>query len=100
MFAMALSLPDFGGLPSGTDEMPETSVTVILQVVSLAAGRRLALEGPGLREPRPVAVDGLPADFVAIWQRNHQLYPRGVDLILCAGNQLTALPRSVCIREA
>jgi alpha-D-ribose 1-methylphosphonate 5-triphosphate synthase subunit PhnH len=44
--------------------------------------------------------DGLPADFATIWQRNHALFPRGIDLILCAGNQLTALPRSVTVREA
>ena len=38
-------------------------------------------------------------DFAAIWQRNHRLFPRGIDLILCAGNTLTALPRSIAIKE-
>ena len=47
-----------------------------------------------------LAVDGLPADFAAVWQRNHALYPRGVDIILCAGTTLAALPRSVSIEEA
>jgi alpha-D-ribose 1-methylphosphonate 5-triphosphate synthase subunit PhnH len=98
-FAMALSLPDLTELPNGTDEMPETSATVILQLASLAAGRRFVLEGPGLREPAELCADGLPADFAAIWQRNHRLFPRGIDLILCAGNTLTALPRSVAIKE-
>jgi alpha-D-ribose 1-methylphosphonate 5-triphosphate synthase subunit PhnH len=100
MFAMALSLPDLAALPDGSDEMPETSATVVLQVASLRTGRQFVLEGPGLREPKVLEVDGLPADFASIWQRNHGLYPRGIDLILCAGNQLTALPRSVTIREA
>ena len=100
MFAMALSLPDLGGLPGGSDEMPETSATVILQVASLTSGSRFVLEGPGLREPRIVTIDGLPADFAAIWQRNRDLYPRGIDLILCGGDRLAALPRSVDIREA
>jgi alpha-D-ribose 1-methylphosphonate 5-triphosphate synthase subunit PhnH len=99
MFAMALSLPDLAALPAGSDEMPETSATVILQVASLRAGRRLVLEGPGLREPAVLLADGLPADFVAMWQRNHALFPRGVDLILCAGRDLAALPRSVAVRE-
>ena len=80
--------------------MPETSATVILQVASLTAGRRFVLEGPGLREPTDLRVDGLPADFAAIWQRNHALFPRGIDLILCAGDRLTALPRSVTVKEA
>ena len=102
MFAMALALPDLGGFLSGSDEMPETSATVILQVASLRSGPRFVLEGPGLREPEVVAIDGLPGDFVEVWQRNHGLYPRGADLILCSGNELTALPRSVrvLVREA
>jgi alpha-D-ribose 1-methylphosphonate 5-triphosphate synthase subunit PhnH len=99
-FAMALSLPDLTTLPTGSDEMPETSATVILQVSSLTTGRHYVLEGPGLREPADLHVDGLPADFAALWQRNHALFPRGIDLILCAGNTLTALPRSVSVREA
>jgi alpha-D-ribose 1-methylphosphonate 5-triphosphate synthase subunit PhnH len=100
MFVMALHLPDLAELADGSDEMPETSPTVILQVASVTTGRRLVLEGPGLREPRVVSVDGLPADFVSVWQQNHGRYPRGIDLILCAGDELTALPRSVSIREA
>jgi len=100
MFAMALSLPDLSAVPNGTDEMPETSATIILQVASLETGRRFVLEGPGLRKPRILPIEGVPDDFVMIWQRNHDRYPRGVDLILCAGDRLTALPRSVSIREA
>jgi len=100
MFAMALSLPVLAELPNGTDEMPETSATVILQVSSLATGRRFVLAGPGLREPALLTIDGMPADFSSIWGRNHALFPRGIDLILCAGNRLAALPRSVTIRDA
>ena len=74
-FALAMSLPDLAALSNGTDEMPETSATVILQVASLTIGTRFVLEGPGLREPTIIAIDGLPADFVAIWQRNHGLLP-------------------------
>jgi alpha-D-ribose 1-methylphosphonate 5-triphosphate synthase subunit PhnH len=94
-----LSLPDLAALPSGTDEMPETSATVILQVRALGSGRRFVLEGPGLRWPTELRVDGLPADFVSVWQRNHALFPRGVDVILCAGRKLAALPRSVIVSE-
>jgi alpha-D-ribose 1-methylphosphonate 5-triphosphate synthase subunit PhnH len=99
VFVLALSLPDLAALPAGTDEMPETSATVILQVTGLGSGRRLMLEGPGLRSPTELRVDGLPEDFVSIWQRNHALFPRGVDLILCAGRDLAALPRSVSVLE-
>jgi alpha-D-ribose 1-methylphosphonate 5-triphosphate synthase subunit PhnH len=99
-FVMALSLPELTALPNGTDEMPETSATVILQVSALGSGRRILLEGPGLRQPTEMRVDGLPNEFVTIWQQNHALFPRGVDLILCAGDHLAALPRSVTVKEA
>jgi alpha-D-ribose 1-methylphosphonate 5-triphosphate synthase subunit PhnH len=99
-FALALTLPDLSGLNAGSHEMPETSTTVIVEVASLSAGQRYRLSGPGLRVPKIIAVDGLPNDFLESWQRNHALYPCGVDLILCVGDSLTALPRSVAIEEA
>jgi alpha-D-ribose 1-methylphosphonate 5-triphosphate synthase subunit PhnH len=99
-FALALSLPALGALSAGSDEAPEDSATLILQVGALGRGARYRLAGPGLREPAILTVDGLPGDFVAVWRQNHALYPRGVDVILCAGTTLTALPRSVSIEEA
>lgn len=98
-FVLALSLPDLTNVPAGTDEAPEESATVIVQVRSLDRGARFELAGPGLREPAVLAVDGLPADFAARWAANHALFPRGVDLLLCAGDRVAALPRSVSIRE-
>lgn len=100
MFALALRMPDLTALPTGTDEAPEASGTVILQVSSLRQGRCFWLEGPGLREPAIFTAAGLPDDFAQAWQRNHALFPRGVDLILCAGNELAALPRGVNLKEA
>jgi alpha-D-ribose 1-methylphosphonate 5-triphosphate synthase subunit PhnH len=97
---MALSLPDLDRLPAGTHESPETSATVICQVRSFDHGSTFRLSGPGLREPASLTVDGLPRDFVSIWRRNHALFPRGIDLILCMGDRLTALPRTVSIEEA
>ena len=100
-FALALSATttEWSCLLTGTDEAPETSATAILQVASFATGKDFVLEGPGLREPAILTVDGLPADFAAIWRHNHALFPRGIDLILCAGAQIAALPRSVSVRE-
>jgi alpha-D-ribose 1-methylphosphonate 5-triphosphate synthase subunit PhnH len=99
-FALALTLPDLTALSSGTDETPESSTTLIVQLTALGSGTRYRLAGPGLREPVLFAAAGLPADFAAIWQRNHALFPCGVDLVLCAGTTLAALPRSVSIEEA
>lgn len=98
-FAVALSLPDLAALSAGSHEAPEESATLILQLPALGAGTRYRLNGPGLRAPASLAASGLPPGFVAAWQRNHALYPRGTDIILCAGTTLAALPRSVSIEE-
>jgi alpha-D-ribose 1-methylphosphonate 5-triphosphate synthase subunit PhnH len=98
-FALALSLPDLASLPSGTHESPETSATVICQIESFDAGDVFRLTGPGLRESTMLRVKGLPSGFVSIWRSNHALFPCGIDLILCAGDRLTALPRTVSIEE-
>ena len=98
-FALALSLPDLAIIPAGTHEEPEASATVICQVESLTEGRPFQLSGPGLRVPAPLRVTGLPRAFAAIWASNHALFPRGIDLILCAGGTLTALPRTTAITE-
>src|SRR5690242_9130223 len=98
-FAVALSLPDLAQFSAGSHEAPEGSATVILQVPALASGTRYRLSGPGLRESKVLFVNGLPPHFVAQWQQNRALFPRGVDIILCAGTTLTALPRSVSIEE-
>jgi alpha-D-ribose 1-methylphosphonate 5-triphosphate synthase subunit PhnH len=98
-FALALSLPDLTRLAAGSHESPETSATLICQVSSFESGAAYRLSGPGLREPSMMTVKGLPPGFVSIWRRNHALFPRGIDLILCAGDRLTALPRTVSIEE-
>jgi len=99
-FAVALSMPDLPGLRPGTHETPEAAATLILQVASLSAGRRLSLRGPGLREPGIMTVDGLPDDFRQRWAANRALFPCGIDLILCAGSTLAALPRGIAIEDA
>jgi alpha-D-ribose 1-methylphosphonate 5-triphosphate synthase subunit PhnH len=96
-FALALTLPDIGGLSPGTHEQPETAATLILQVESLNFGTRYRLRGPGLRESGTLSVRGLPDAFVTIWQHNRAGFPLGVDLVLCAGTTLAALPRSVTV---
>jgi alpha-D-ribose 1-methylphosphonate 5-triphosphate synthase subunit PhnH len=94
-FVLASSWVDFPGLMAGTDEAPEASATVILQVSALGSGTAYRLAGPGLAAPAVLRVAGLGENFVAAWAANHALFPRGVDLVLCAGTTLAALPRSV-----
>ena len=98
-FVVAGEMPDLAALNTGSDEGPEEAATLILQVRGLGQGTWLQLAGPGLAAPATLLVDGLPDGFAAAWAANHALFPRGVDLILCAGNTLAALPRSVRIAE-
>jgi alpha-D-ribose 1-methylphosphonate 5-triphosphate synthase subunit PhnH len=100
-FVVTTNLPDLAGLAAGSDDAPENSATIIVQIAGFDHGQTLHLAGPGLREPVALTAAGLPDDFATQWAANHALYPRGIDLILCAGHDLVALPRSVAItREA
>lgn len=96
-FVLARELPQLDVLRQGTDESPEDSATVILQLARLGAGTRYRLSGPGLRTPTTFAAEGLPADFAQRWAANRARFPLGVDLILCAGTRLAALPRTVTV---
>lgn len=98
-FVLASALPDLALLAAGTDDGPQDGATIILQVAAFGRGQAILIAGPGLKAPASLAVDGLPADFPAIWAENHQRFPRGVDLILCAGDRLVALPRSLHVMK-
>ncbi len=94
-FVVTTALPALEDLPRGTDAVPEAGATVILQIAALGTGPALCLSGPGLAAPALLAAEGLPAAFPSFWHRNRALFPRGIDLLLCAGTRLAALPRSV-----
>lgn len=98
-FVATEALPDLARLRCGSDEAPEEAATVLLAVSALGEGPALRLAGPGLAAPATFRATGLPADFAARWALNHGLFPRGVDLILCAGDRLAAFPRSLAITE-
>ena len=97
-FVVTPTLATLATLATGTDEAPEDSATLILQLPGLDAGPELRLSGPGLRIPTILQL-GLPTGFARAWAANHALFPRGIDLILCAGSTLTALPRSLRVEE-
>jgi alpha-D-ribose 1-methylphosphonate 5-triphosphate synthase subunit PhnH len=98
-FAIAPTLPDLSIFSSGTDEAPESSATLIVQIAGFGTGQRLRLSGPGVRDVTALDVDCLPPNFPALWAANHALYPRGVDLVLVAGNDMVALPRSLAVER-
>ncbi len=89
-------------LDLGTDDAPQSSATLIVEVDALSdqplpGAVALKLRGPGIETSRDIAVAGLPASF---WQWRVALQaelPRGVDLVLACGARLAAIPRSTRI---
>ncbi|MEJ1159732.1 phosphonate C-P lyase system protein PhnH [Prosthecomicrobium sp. N25] len=78
----------------GTLEYPDRSTTLIVQVASLAAGGPFRLSGPGIPGERRLAVAPEIPGLVESLSRNHERFPRGVDLILAAGDRIVGLPRT------
>lgn len=91
--------PALAALDPGTEEEPQASATLIVQVEALVAGEGWRLTGPGIETEHRLRVVGLAADFLAQWQAQRARFPRGVDVLLCAGERIAALPRSVTIME-
>lgn len=89
--------PQLSALDAGCDLYPDRSATLVLRVADLAQGQVLRLRGPGLRDGATVRVAGLPDDFVAQRAADHRRYPRGIDCILAAGDQVLCLPRSTIV---
>jgi alpha-D-ribose 1-methylphosphonate 5-triphosphate synthase subunit PhnH len=91
--------PALSALAQGSDEEPERGATLILQVSALEAGHGWRLTGPGIAREHRLRVEGLPPGFVAEWRAQRAGFPRGVDIILCAGTRIAALPRGIRIEE-
>lgn len=94
LIADPLALPDFAQFALGSEEYPDRSTTLIVQIERFE-GRALALEGPGIKGSRTLAAEPLPDDIAERLRANRELFPRGIDLVLVAGAQVAALPRSV-----
>lgn len=91
-----LPLDRFG---QGTQDYPDRSTTLIVQLESLGHGLPLRFRGPGINDEVSIAPKGLPANFAEQWAENSRRFPRGVDLIFVAGDALACLPRSAQLVE-
>jgi len=88
---------DPADLRMGDHETPQNGATMILQVAVLGAGPSWRLSGPGIAAEQRLDAGKLPPDFAARWAANHARFPCGIDLILCAGATIAAVPRSVAV---
>lgn len=92
--------PKLSAFNLGTDQFPDRSTTVIVQVAGLEGGSVLTLAGPGILGSRNMAPQGLRSGFTDELRENGALYPLGVDVLLAHGEGLIGLPRSTQIEEA
>jgi alpha-D-ribose 1-methylphosphonate 5-triphosphate synthase subunit PhnH len=92
-------MPALSRFDPGTDESPERSATLFVQVASLREGHGRRLAGPGIASEVRLEVTGLPAGFWHGLRDNHALFPRGVDVLLAAGRHVAALPRTTSVAD-
>jgi alpha-D-ribose 1-methylphosphonate 5-triphosphate synthase subunit PhnH len=88
----------FEAFAQGSQEYPDRSTTILLQVDDFSGGAALRLEGPGIDGIAEIGPRPLPEDFVTRMARNRSLFPRGVDIVLVSPSAILALPRSVRVR--
>ena len=91
--------PKLSAFNLGTDQFPDRSTTVIVQVTALKGGSALALSGPGILGSRNITPQSLRTGFIDELRENGALYPLGVDVLLVHGAGLIGLPRSTQIEE-
>lgn len=92
-------MPLFSDFALGSEEYPDRSTTIIMQIEGFS-GTPFELKGPGIKGERAFAASRLPYDFPLRLAENRALFPRGVDVILVAGDEIAALPRTVRIQAA
>jgi alpha-D-ribose 1-methylphosphonate 5-triphosphate synthase subunit PhnH len=94
LVADAAPLPALDRFAFGTPEYPDRSTTLILQVQSLTDGPALQLRGPGIDGATVLRAAIEPLDLFERLSINATLFPRGIDLVLVAGDAIAAIPRT------
>ncbi len=89
---------DVRSLSRGTLVEPSEGATVVYRVDDVRSGTGLTLSGPGVPGERRAAVD-LPAAELERLAAARE-YPRGVDAVFAAGDELLAVPRSTTVEVA
>jgi alpha-D-ribose 1-methylphosphonate 5-triphosphate synthase subunit PhnH len=78
----------------GSNEYPDRSATLILQVESLAQGPAFELRGPGIDGMTLLQATIQPHDLFERLAINATLFPRGIDVVLVADDVIVAIPRT------
>jgi alpha-D-ribose 1-methylphosphonate 5-triphosphate synthase subunit PhnH len=90
----AAALPDLNGFSFGSNEYPDRSTTLILQVESLTLGPTFELNGPGIDGTAVLQAAIQPLDLFERLAINAALFPRGIDVVLVSDDSIVAIPRT------
>jgi alpha-D-ribose 1-methylphosphonate 5-triphosphate synthase subunit PhnH len=88
------NLPALDRFAFGSNEYPDRSTTLILQVESLRHGPVVELQGPGIDGMAELRASLQPRDLFERLAINTTLFPRGIDVVLVHGDSIVAIPRT------
>jgi alpha-D-ribose 1-methylphosphonate 5-triphosphate synthase subunit PhnH len=88
------ALPGLDRFGLGSNEYPDRSTTIILQVESLTKGPAYTLQGPGIGGTALLRATIAPKDLFERLAVNATLFPRGIDVVLVHGDAIVAIPRT------
>lgn len=94
LIADAENLPALKRFSFGTNEYPDRSTTLVVQVESLARGQRYELRGPGIDGTTLLRAMIKPTDLFERLAVNAPLFPRGIDVVLVCDDAIVAVPRT------
>lgn len=88
------ALPPLDRFAFGSNDYPDRSTTLIIQVPSLREGNALGLRGPGIKDETTLRLSLDINDLVARLSINEALFPRGIDVVFVADDVIAAIPRT------
>jgi alpha-D-ribose 1-methylphosphonate 5-triphosphate synthase subunit PhnH len=88
------NLPALDRFAFGSNEYPDRSTTMILQVESLDDGPVVELQGPGIDGTAALRASIQPRDLFERLVINSALFPRGIDVVLVHDDFIVAIPRT------
>jgi alpha-D-ribose 1-methylphosphonate 5-triphosphate synthase subunit PhnH len=90
----AKALPALDRFAFGSNEYPDRSTALILQVDSLTQGPSFELRGPGIDGTAILQATIQPHDLFERLAINAALFPRGIDVVLVHDDSIVAIPRT------
>jgi alpha-D-ribose 1-methylphosphonate 5-triphosphate synthase subunit PhnH len=88
------NLPSLDRFAFGSNEYPDRSTTLVLQVESLTDGPVVELQGPGIDGTTALRASIQPRDLFERLAINAGLFPRGIDVVLVHDDAIVAMPRT------